>query len=326
MRKIRQLKNKKVLIGPSTFAAEDRTPLKLLEKQGCKISQNPYKRRLDKKELLKLLSRGIVGLIAGLEPLDREVLEKTELKVISRCGSGTSNVDLDAAEDLGIRVYSTPQAPTQAVAELTLGALLSLLRMIPMMDKDLHEAKWNKRIGTQLSGKTVVIIGFGRIGSKFASLLEPFDVRIIAVDPNLKKEDIKGIEVLPLEQAISLADIITLHPNGEKEIIGEKQFKLFKQGVFLLNAARGSLINEDSLIRALKGGTIRGLWMDTFGVEPYAGPLVKYPQVILTPHVGSYTSECRRAMEIEAVNNLISGLKACEVKGKQAAGSNRGIK
>ena len=119
----------------------------------------------------------VKGLIAGLETLDAEVMSKSELKVISRCGSGMSNVDIEAAGQYGIKVCSTPNGPTSAVAELTLGAMINLLRMISLMDRDMHEGRWTKKIGMQLEGKTVVIIGLGRSGRKVVSLLKPFNVR-----------------------------------------------------------------------------------------------------------------------------------------------------
>jgi len=294
----------KVLIGPSTFAELDTKPLAHLQAAGCEVIKNPYKRKLTKSELMNFLKYDVTGLIAGLEPLDREVLRRSKLRVISRCGAGLSNIDLRAAKELGIKVRYTPDGPTTAVAELTLGALLSMLRMIYQMDRDLHNGKWTKKIGLQLEGKTVAIIGFGRIGRKVASLLEAFNIRIIAVDPNLH-EEIEGMEVLPLNKALGQADIITIHSSGEQQIIGENEFKLIKQGTFLLNAARGELVDEQSLIRALEEGKIRGAWLDTFKVEPYRGSLTKYPQVILTPHIGSYALECRRSMEMEAAKNLI---------------------
>jgi len=301
------LSNEKVLIATSTFGVQDCTPLNRLKETGCEIIENPYKRRLTRGELCRLLSEGVTALIAGVELLDREVLEKSCLKVISRCGSGMSNVDLEASREYGIKVYSTPDAPTVAVAELTLGAMLSLLRMIPQMNRDLHEGNWKKRVGVQLEGKTIAIIGFGRIGRKVAFLLKPFNVKIIAVDPNLR-ESIEGIEILPIEKALPKADIITLHSSGDHKIIGKKELKFIKYGTFLLNAARGSLIDEESLIQALDEGKIIGAWLDTFNNEPYSGSLREYPQVILTPHVGSYTFSCRKVMEMAAVNNLISGL------------------
>ncbi len=301
------LKGSKVLLGPSTFAAQDPSPIERLAAAGCEIIKNPFGRKLTKQELIGLLP-GVKGLIAGLETLDAEVIRKSELKVISRCGSGMSNVDIEAAGRYGIKIFSTPNGPTSAVAELTLGAMLNLLRMVSLMDRDLHEGRWTKKIGMQLEGKTVVIIGLGRIGRKVVSLLKPFNVRLIAVDPDVR-EDIDGVEVLPLDKALTEADIITIHSSGEQQIIGDDEFRLIKRGTFLLNAARGGVINESSLIQAIEGEQIAGAWLDTFSIEPYVGSLTKYPQVLLTPHVGSYTLECRRAMEMEAVDNLIAAFE-----------------
>jgi len=302
------LKGTKVLVAPSTFGAQDWAPLKHLRDKGFEIIENSYKRRLTKDELVKLLAGGATGLIAGLETIDREVLEKTNLKVISRCGAGISNIDLEAAEKLNIKICYTPFGPTIAVAELTIAAMLSLLRLVHTMNSDLHQGKWSKIIGNQLEAKTVTIIGFGRIGRKVASLLKPFNVRIIAVDCNLG-EKVEGIEICRLEDALKEADIVTIHVSGNNQIIGPAEFKLMKKGVFLLNAARGGVIDEDSLIHALESGKIKGAWLDTFTNEPYSGRLRKYPQVLLTPHVGSYTLEGRKNMEMDAVNNLISAFE-----------------
>ncbi|MCX5715879.1 MAG: phosphoglycerate dehydrogenase [Candidatus Omnitrophica bacterium] len=302
---MKPLSKEKVLIGPSTFCAVDKEPLERLRKTGCVILDNPFKRKLTKDELVTLLSNGITGIIAGLEPLDREVLGKSALKVISRCGAGLSNIDLEAARELKIKICATPDAPTTAVAELTVGALLSMLRMLPQMDRDLHEGRWSKKIGAQLEGKTVLIIGLGRIGKRVADLLASFNVRIIAADPVRNKAE-KGIEILPLDRALREADIITIHASGNDRIIGKDEFKIIKKGAYLLNASRGNVIDEVSLIRALEEGGISGAWLDTFDTEPYNGPLTKYPQVILTPHAGSYTAECRKVMEMQAVDNLIA--------------------
>jgi len=298
------LNNQKVLLATSSFAARDITPRKRLEESGVQIIDNPYKRRLTKQELLELLSQGISGIIAGLEPLDREVLEKSQLKVISRCGSGLSNVDLVAAKELGIKVCFTPDGPTQAVAELTLAAMLNLLRLVEKMSSDLHQGKWNKIVDNQLAGKTVAIVGFGRIGQRVAELIKPFNTEIIVVDPAISKTDL-GFKVCSLNKALEQADIVTLHCSGEEEIVGSHEIALMKPGVFLLNAARGTLINEAALVEGLETGKVKGAWLDTFNKEPYTGTLTKYDQVLLTPHVGSYTLECRKSMELEAVGNLV---------------------
>ena len=302
----------KVLLGPSSFGELDADPLNYLKESGYEIILNSYKRKLTKGELFELLKDDVLGLIAGLEPLDREVLEKTKLKVISRCGSGLSNVDQNAAKELGIKVFSTPDGPTLAVAELTIGVMLSLLRFIPQMNQDLHEGKWNKRMGLQLKEKNVVIIGFGRIGQKVASLLQPFEAHIIAVDPYLNNRDFNNVEFLPLDMALRKADIVTIHCSGSEEILGEKQFYLMKKGSFVLNAARGGVINENMLVKALDAGRISGVWLDTFYEEPYKGCLKKYPQVMLTPHVGSYTVEGRKKMEMDTVTNLIKAFNELE--------------
>lgn len=298
---------KKILLGPSSFAEIDKTPLNRILSSGFEIIDNPYKRKLTKAELFELLAPDVVGIIAGLEPLERDVLGQSNLKVVSRVGSGMSNVDLEAAKRLGIKVFSTPDGPTSAVAELTLGALLSLLRMIPLVNRDLHEGKWNKKIGEQLEGKTVVIIGFGRIGQRLAALLTPFDTKILIVDPFFNDSQTK-YPVLTLEEALPLADIITLHASGGEKVLGANEFLVIKSGAFLLNAARGDLIDESALVGAIEEGRIKGAWIDTFRQEPYSGPLTKFEQVILTPHIGSYTAECRLSMETEAVENLFKGL------------------
>jgi D-3-phosphoglycerate dehydrogenase len=303
----------KVLIGPSSFAALDKGPLELLLSQGFEVIDNPFKRKLTKKELAELLP-GVSGLIAGLETLDREVMERSDLKVISRCGSGLSNVDLAAAKELGVQVYYTPQGPTLAVAELTVGVLLSLLRQIPQMNKAMHERRWQKIIGSQLFGKTVAIIGFGMIGRHVCGLLKAFGVRVVATDPNLT-DLIDDTPIVSLRDALSSADVVILHCSGECVVLSEKEFEMMKDGVVLLNAARGGLIDESALLKALDRGKVSGAWLDTFACEPYDGPLCDYPNVVLTPHVGSYTAECRRQMELEAAENLIRGLREASAGG-----------
>jgi D-3-phosphoglycerate dehydrogenase / 2-oxoglutarate reductase len=298
----------RILLGPSSFAETDQTPLNRLIAAGYEVIDNPYKRKLTKTELLELLAPDVIGIVAGLEPLDREVLQRSNLRVVSRVGSGVSNVDLAAARELGIEVCSTPYGPTAAVAELTIGALLGLLRMIPLMDQALHNGKWVKKVGVQLEGKTVAIVGFGRIGRRVAELLAPFRVKILVVDPHVPADARGDFIGLPLPEALRIADIISLHSSGEECLIGEREFEIMKAGVFILNVARGSVMAEDALVKALENGKVAGAWLDTFRNEPYSGPLCKFPNVVLTPHVGSYTLECRKQMETEAVDNLLSAL------------------
>lgn len=299
---------KTILIGPSSFAESDRTPMERLRAAGFAVVLNPYGRKMTKDELKALLGEGVVGILAGLEPLDREVLAQSGLKVVSRVGAGLANVDLEAARELGIDVFNTPDGPTNAVAELTLGALLGLLRRIPQSDRALHGRKWTRQMGLQLEGKTVVIVGFGRIGRRVAELLAPFRARLLAVDPFLGKPDVLPCPLIPFEEALPQADVVTIHCSGEDCLFGEATFARMKRGALILNAARGGVVSERALLKALDGGVVAGAWLDTFEVEPYDGPLCKYDNVVLTPHIGSYTAECRQRMENDAVSHLLKAL------------------
>ena len=296
----------KILLGTSSFGKRNPAPIQLMERHGLEVDPNPYGRKLTREELLHLLP-GITGLLAGLEAVDRGVLEASNLKVVSRCGSGISNVDVDACRELDIVFKYTPFGPTQAVAELTVAMMISLLRDAWAMHANLCNGKWDKRVGFQIKGKTVVIIGFGRIGHRTASLLEPFEINLIAVDPFLRIEE-KPVTMMELHGALPQADIVVLHAGGEGLIIGKEQFAMMKDGAFLCNAARGQNVDETALLTALDSGKVAGAWLDSFAVEPYHGPLCGHSKVILTPHVGSYTVEGRMAMEMEAAQNLIDGL------------------
>lgn len=296
------------MIGPSSFAAIDSEPMNRLVESGCTVIDNPYNRKLSKDELFELLADDVTGLIAGLEPLDRDVLERSSIKVISRCGSGMSNVDIVAAKKLGIKVFSTPFGPTNAVAELTLACLLSLLREIPQINNSMHRKRWEKRIGLELHSKRAAVIGYGRIGQRVGELLLAFDTEVIAIDPEYDGS-CNNIKKMKLHEALTVVDIVTIHSSGTELLLGKKEFEVMKQGAFILNAARGELVDESALVDALDSGKVAGAWMDTYSEEPYSGPLCDYSQVILTPHIGSYTAECRVAMETEAVENLLKGLQ-----------------
>ena len=298
----------KILLGPSSFGDASTQPLELLRSAGYEIVDNPYKRRLTKDELLDLLP-GISGLIAGLEPLDRDVLSKSELKALSRVGSGMSNVDQEAAKELGVAVSNTPDGPTLAVAELTVGSLFNLLRQTTTMDRAMRGGKWDKRMGRQMKDLTVSIVGFGRIGRKTGELLKALGVNVIAVDPFLNDAP-EGFELKPLHEALSVSDAVSLHASGEDTLLGPAEFEAMKEGIYLLNPARGGLIDYDCLFSSLDSGKVAGVWADAHPEEPYDGKLLSYDQALLTPHIGSYSLEGRIKMEMDAAQNLIDDLKA----------------
>ena len=299
------MSKKKILIGTSSFGKMNSEPLDLIEKAGFEVILNPYGRKISKNELIDILP-GIDGIVAGLETIDREVMEQSDLKVISRCGSGISNVDVDAVNDLGIKFYYTPDGPTQAVAELTVGMMIVLLRNAFEIASDLKKRKWTKHVGFQLNGKTVLLIGFGKIGQRVMDILKPFALKFLVVDPAIKNIQ-NDCRLMDLKEALPQADIISLHASGDNCILGEKEFNFMKKGVFVLNAARGGLINEDILKQKIESGRIAGAWLDSFSDEPYSGDLCDNPEIILTSHVGSYTKEGRFSMELETAENLLKG-------------------
>jgi D-3-phosphoglycerate dehydrogenase len=298
-------KLRRILLGPSSFGALDSSPRSVLVDAGFELVENPFRRRLTRDELGALLDSSVVGLIAGLEPLDRDVLQASSLRVVSRCGAGMFNVDVLAAEELAIRVCSTPDGPTVAVAELTLSAMLSILRGTHRMDAAMHAGDWPKTIGGQLEGRTVVVVGLGRIGRRVAQLVAAFGARIIAVDPMAAASADGECEFRSLQDALPDAGVVTLHCSGETEVLGAAELAQLPRGAFVLNCARGGVVNEAALLSALDSGHVAGAWLDCFVEEPYTGPLRGHAQVLLTPHVGSYTRECRLKMETQAARNLV---------------------
>ena len=299
-----------IAIAPSSFAEDDKTPLHLLEAAGASIKPNPFGRRLNEAEIIEHL-QGADGLLAGLEPLNRRVLESAapRLKALARVGIGMTNVDQDAARDLGIKVSNTPDGPVRAVAEMTVAALLALGRNLVPMNTALHAGEWKKLIGFGLDGLTVLIVGYGRIGRRTAELLRPFGAQLLVCDPLLDTAPPSGGErCVPLEQGLAEADVVSLHASGTACLIGAAQFAQMKPGAILLNSARGELVDEAALAAALESGHVAGAWFDAFWQEPYQGPLTRFPQVLLTPHTGTYTRQCRRDMETQAVKNLLRDL------------------
>lgn len=279
--------------------------------EGLNVVYNPVGRRLNEEEIFRLvLEYQPAGILAGVEPLTRRVMEAARgLKVVSRCGIGLDSVDLEAAKDLGIKVTNTPDAPTDSVAELTLGMILCLLRRITVMDASLKQGVWKDAGGFMLKDKTVGVVGGGRIGTAVARLLLAFGCNVIGYDPYLKSHSL--MELMPLDGLVAASDVVTLHIPHTKEthhLIDGRRLGLMKPGALLINAARGGVVDEAPLYDALAGGRLGGAALDCFEEEPYSGPLTGLNNVILTPHVGSAAFESRVNMEREAMRNLLANL------------------
>jgi len=290
-----------ILITTSSFSADEFD-------ENLHIVLNPYGRKLSETEVKELIQiHQPIGMIAGVEPITKSVLKEAKnLKVISRCGIGLDSIDLTAAKELGISVLNTPDAPKEAVAELTLGMILSVLRNISKLDRNIRSGNWKGHKGLLLNGKTIGIIGCGRIGSRLAELFKPFNCVLIGYDPALKTHD--SISMINLDDLIKYADIITLHlplTTETKNILSDARIKNLKKDAVIINAARGGLVDEKALYEELKNGHLYGVALDCFEEEPYSGPLKELDNVILSPHMGSSTYETRKIMEINAVKNLM---------------------
>ncbi len=301
----------KVAIGPSSFAEKDTAPLEMLTAAGCEVVPNPFKRRLTEAEIIEHLA-GVDGLIAGLEPLNRKVIASAPpLRAIARVGIGVTNVDFEAAAEFDVKVSSTPDGPMEAVTEMTLAALLVLFRKIIPASDALHRGGWKKMIGRGVAGSTALVVGCGRIGGRVAKALDALGAHVEVYDPHLADDAIPpfAAHVRDLEDGLSRADVVTLHASGTDVILDRPMLAAMKPDTVLLNSARGELVDENGLVDALRDGTVSAAWFDAFWREPYEGPLVEFDQVLMTPHMGTYTEQCRLRMESEAVANLLRDLE-----------------
>lgn len=299
-----------VLISTSSFNLANFAQLENLKTAGIEVKLNPFEARLTEDQVIELLGTNTIGLIAGLEPLTKNVLQSAKsLKVIARVGTGLDSVDLAAAKQLGISVLNTPDAPTKAVAELTVAHILGLLRHLSKADRQIRSGVWKGLMGSLLETKTVGLVGFGRIGKRVATLLSAFGASVIISDAQVKASDFQNIE---LDELCAKADVLSLHlPYNESthHIINEKRINLMKKGSYIVNISRGGLIDETMLLGALKSGHIAGAALDCFEQEPYEGELRNLENVQITAHMGSYARETRDLMEQEASNLLVNALR-----------------
>ncbi len=265
----------------------------------------------------------MVGDIAHI-PLTKDILGKLpKLRLISVYGRGVDTIDLKAATEFGIIVANTPEYGVEDVADHTIALLLSLLRRIPMLDRELRRVGWHElrsdinavreQFGAfrRISSMTVGLIGFGRIGRAVARRLRPFGCKIIAYDPYVPEEKFKEISVekVGLQELLSQSDVISIHAILTREtyhLLDEKAFKFMKDGVFIVNTSRGAVIDEKALIKALRNGKVQGAALDVFEKEPLPAdsPLLKMQNVILTPHIGWYSEEAMEEQKREAVLNV----------------------
>ncbi len=290
--------------------------LNLLAKAEGVSIQAPAKMTRD--EVMAAIENADGMIIRSGTKANAELLQRaTKLKAIVRAGVGVDNVDLIKATELGIAVMNTPAGNTVATAEHTMALMLALARHIPKAQISMLEGQWERKafMGTELRGKTLGVIGFGRVGQAVAKRAMAFEMNVIAYDPYVSKEVATALNVklLPMDDILAQADYLTLHtvvtPETERLIDAENIAKM-KDGVRLINAARGSLVNEDDLADAIKSGKITGAALDVYTEEPPEkdNPLIGLSGIIHTPHLGASTLEAQEAVAAEAAEIMLDAL------------------
>ena len=310
----------KVFITTIPFGDKNKLPLEMLHTCGIEYLINPLGRKPTENELIEMISDFDV-VIAGTESISKKVIDRSnKLKMISRVGIGLNSVDLITAKERGIKVSYTPDAPAPAVAEFTMGLILSLLRSTHVSNDQLHKGEWKRIIGRRLSEITLGLIGIGKIGSRVIRRTKPFGTpRLLVNDIDSSYQtnlDFK-LEWVSKEKIYKEADIICLHLPLTKHtlnMIRKKELLSMKKDASIINVSRGGIINEQDLYEVMKSGHLSGAAIDVFETEPYYGKLTEIDRCILTPHMASMSIDCRSRMEIEATEEVVRFFKGEELQ------------
>jgi len=280
---------------------------------------------LSQEHLLALIGSYTALIVRSQTPVTRELLaEATRLQVVGRAGSGLDNIDLDAAVRHGVLVVNAPRGSAIAVAEHTMALLLALARHIPAANRSIKAGRWDKSrlLGIELHGKVLGIIGLGKIGKEVARIAQALGMRVIASDPFLsaKQGQQVGVALHSKEEMLPRADFVTLHAaltndeGGMRRLLTTRELHLCKPGAYLVNCARGSLIDEEALLAALTEGRLAGVALDVFSQEPIGDDtvlrqLLSHERVIATPHLGASTVEAQVRVATEVARSIIAVLR-----------------
>ncbi|MFN4197284.1 MAG: phosphoglycerate dehydrogenase, partial [Caldimicrobium sp.] len=289
--------------------------INLLKEAGLEVV---YKPGLTPEELKKEVVEASALIIRSGTKVTREIMEASKkLKVIGRAGTGLDNVDLQAANELGIVVMNVPGGNTLSAAEHTLALLFALARRIPQANQSVKSGQWDRKkfMGVELNGKVLGIIGLGKIGSIVAEKALCLQMQVIAYDPYVTPDTAakKGVELVSLEEIYKRADFITIHTPLTKEtyhLINREAFSKMKDGVYIINCARGGIIDEEALLEAINSGKVAGAALDVFEKEPVPPdhPLLKSDKVIATPHLGASTIEAQKIVAVEIAKQVVDYL------------------
>ncbi len=300
----------KAYVSTYPFSETTEKPMQLLRENGIELRKNEYGRKLTTDELAEELGDSDV-LIAGTEYIDERVFKKApNLKLISRVGIGLDNIDFKNCIKRSIRIAYTPDAPTMAVAEMVVGFMIGLSRSFRITDREIKSGIWQRRMGNLLYGKTIGVIGMGRIGKSVIHLLSTFNVNFLVNEIvfDYAYARLHRAEFVSKEELLQKSDIVTVHvplKNDTINLIDKKEFEIMQQHSILINTSRGGIVNEEELYNALKHNKIESAAVDVFREEPYKGRLTELDNCLLTAHMGAASKETREQMEVQAVGEVI---------------------
>ncbi len=308
--------SKKVAITSEFFGKFSNEAFKILEENGLEVIANRYDKYLDKEEEIISLTKDANAVICDLEKISKNVINRSpNLEIIARRGVGTDSVAVEYAEEKGIKVARTLGVVEKPVAELVMSYILTISRQIMPLNKSMHQGNWDKILAHSIDGKKLGIIGMGNIGKEITRKAQAFDMDILYYDVDRKKslEQELGIEYQELGQLFENSDVITLHvPLNEhtENLIDYEAMSKMKKSPILINTARGPVVNNKDLKRALEEGLISYAAVDVFDEEPKTNSVLKETEnVILTPHVGTFTEEIFIKMDVLAAKNVVEYLK-----------------
>jgi D-3-phosphoglycerate dehydrogenase len=272
-------------------------PVNFLKSLGYEMDFVPQGKKLSEEEMIKSV-KDYDAIIAGIMPISGPIIKAApKLRIIAQHGVGVNHIDVKAASEKGIVVTNAPGGNSDAVADLTMGLFISLARRIPYADRSVRNGQWAPIVGNQVSGKVLGIVGLGQIGKKVAQRGVGFNMEVLAYDVFKDYEFAQkwGIQYLSLDDVLAQADYISMHvplsPETNK-LIGERELRLMKKDACLVNVARGTIMDEESLYRVLKEGRIKGAALDVFSNEPPTGnPLLTLDNVIVTPHMDGWVHD-----------------------------------
>lgn len=286
-----------------------------------------YRASTTAEDLLGLITNYDALIVRGQSRVTAEVIDAApQLKVVGRAGVGVDNIDLEAAKKKGITVVNAPTSTTVAVAELAFGLLLAVARELPRADATMKQGQWLKKEfeGVELSGKTLGIIGFGRIGIEVGKRAVAFGMNVVVYDPNVTEHELEHADAEPvsIQDLFAWSDFISLHlPLNvqTRDLIGPMAFSEMKDGVRIVSTARGGIINESALLDALNKGKVAGVALDVFEKEPPGlTELVSHPRVIATPHMGAQTAEAQSRAAEDIANEVLAALRGKPLRWKVA--------